>query len=131
MDKKDYYEVLGVSKDATDAEIKSAFRKLAKKYHPDVSTEENAAEKFKECQEAYAVLSDPDKRRQYDQFGHAAFSQGAGGTGGFSNFDFGDMSDIFEDLFGGMGGCGGFSGFTQSFSIKNTCWLPIPFCSSQ
>ena len=98
MDKKDYYEVLGVSKDATDAEIKSAFRKLAKKYHPDVSKEPDAAEKFKECQEAYAVLSDPDKRKQYDQFGHAAFQQGAGGAGGFGNFDFGDMSDIFEDL---------------------------------
>ena len=114
MEKRDYYEVLGVSKTATDAEIKSAFRKLAKKYHPDVSTEENAAEKFKECQEAYAVLSDPQKRKQYDQFGHAAFSGGAGGAGGFSNFDFGDMSDIFEDLFGGLGGFGGFSGFSSA-----------------
>ena len=119
MDKKDYYEVLGVSKTATDAEIKSAFRKLAKKYHPDVSTEENAAEKFKECQEAYAVLSDPEKRKQYDQFGHAAFENGAGGAG-FSNFDFGDMSDIFEDLFGGLGGgFGGFSGFTNSGSRRS------------
>lgn len=115
MNKKDYYEVLGVSKTATDAEIKSAFRKLAKKYHPDVSQEENAAEKFKECQEAYAVLSDPEKRKQYDQFGHAAFQGGgAGGAGGFSGFDFGDMSDIFEDLFGGMGGFGGFSGFSSA-----------------
>ena len=113
MEKRDYYEVLGVSKTATDSEIKSAFRKLAKKYHPDVSTEENAAEKFKECQEAYAVLSDPEKRKQYDQFGHAAFS-GANGAGGFSNFDFGDMSDIFEDLFGGLGGFSGFSGFGGS-----------------
>ena len=120
MDKKDYYEVLGVSKDATDAEIKSAFRKLAKKYHPDVSKEPDAAENFKECQEAYAVLSDPSKRKQYDQFGHAAFQQGAGGAGGFSNFDFGDMSDIFEDLFGGMGGFGGFSGFTQSGSRRSS-----------
>ena len=120
MDKKDYYEVLGVSKEATDAEIKSAFRKLAKKYHPDVSKEPDAAEKFKECQEAYAVLSDPSKRKQYDQFGHAAFQQGAGGAGGFSNFDFGDMSDIFEDLFGGMGGFGGFSGFTQSGSRRSS-----------
>ena len=94
MSKKDYYEVLGVSKNASDSEIKSAFRKMAKKYHPDVSKEPDAAEKFKECQEAYAVLSDPAKRKQYDQFGHAAFSGGAGGSGmgGFSsNFDFGDM----------------------------------------
>ena len=102
-DKKDYYEVLGVSKNATDAEIKSAFRKLAKKYHPDVSKEENAAEKFKEAQEAYAVLSDPEKRRQYDQFGHSAFTNANGGFSGFEGFDFGNVSDIFEDLFGGMG----------------------------
>jgi len=115
MNKKDYYEVLGVSKTATDSEIKSAFRKLAKKYHPDVSQEANAEEKFKECQEAYAVLSDPQKRKQYDQFGHAAFQGGgAGGAGGFSGFDFGDMSDIFEDLFGGMGGFGGFSSFNSA-----------------
>ena len=119
MNKRDYYEVLGVSKTATDAEIKSAFRKLAKKYHPDVSTEENAAEKFKECQEAYAVLSDPNKRKQYDQFGHAAFQGAQGGGGGFSNFDFGDMSDIFDDLFGGLGGgFGGFSGFTNTGSRR-------------
>lgn len=120
MDKKDYYDILGVSKNATDAEIKSAFRKLAKKYHPDVSKEENAAEKFKKCQEAYAVLSDPNKRRQYDQFGHAAFSGGAGGSGmgGFSsNFDFGDMSDIFDDILGGLGG---FGGFRQSNSRRSS-----------
>lgn len=103
MDKRDYYEVLGVDKNATEAEIKSAFRKLAKKYHPDVSKEENAAEKFKEAQEAYAVLSDPDKRRQYDQFGHSAFTNSNGGFSGFEGFDFGNVSDIFEDLFGGMG----------------------------
>lgn len=111
MDKRDYYEVLGVSKNATEAEIKSAFRKLAKKYHPDVSKEPDAAEKFKEAQEAYAVLSDEQKRKQYDQFGHAAFSQGGmGGAGGydFSGFDF---SDIFGDLFGqGFGG-----GFSSGF----------------
>ena len=101
--KKDYYEVLGVSKNATDDEIKSAFRKLAKKYHPDVSKEENAAEKFKEAQEAYAILSDPEKRRQYDQFGHSAFTNANGGFSGFEGFDFGNVSDIFEDLFGGMG----------------------------
>jgi molecular chaperone DnaJ len=79
MNKRDYYEVLGVDKSASEAEIKSAFRKLAKKYHPDVSKEPDAAEKFKEAQEAYAVLSDSSKRQQYDQFGHAAF-QGAGGA---------------------------------------------------
>lgn len=101
MNKKDYYEVLGVSKDASDAEIKSAFRKLAKKYHPDVSKEENAAEKFKEAQEAYAVLSDKEKRSQYDRFGHQAFSN-MGGAGGASGFDFSgfDFGDIFDDLFG-------------------------------
>ena len=120
MNKKDYYEVLGVSKNATDSEIKSAFRKLAKKYHPDVSKEPDAAEKFKECQEAYAVLSDPSKRQQYDQFGHAAFQGGAGGAGGYSNFDFGDMSDIFEDLFGGLGGFGGFSGFSSGGSRRSS-----------
>lgn len=103
MNKRDYYEVLGVSKDASEADIKSAFRKLAKKYHPDVSKEENAAEKFKEAQEAYTVLSDPAKRKQYDQFGHSAFNNGSGGFSGFEGFDFGNVSDIFEDLFGGMG----------------------------
>ncbi len=104
MNKRDYYEVLGVDKNASDADIKSAFRKLAKKYHPDVSKEENAAEKFKEAQEAYAVLSDPEKRKQYDQFGHSAFT-GANGAGfsGFDGFDFGNVSDIFEDIFEGMG----------------------------
>lgn len=114
--KRDYYEVLGVDKNATEVDIKSAFRKLAKKYHPDVSKEENAAEKFKEAQEAYAVLSDPEKRKQYDQFGHSAFNNngGAGGFSGFEGFDFGNMSDIFDDLFGGMG----FSGSSRSRSRK-------------
>lgn len=110
MNKKDYYEVLGVSKQADEKEIKSAFRKLAKKYHPDVSKEPDAAEKFKEAQEAYAVLSDPDKRAQYDKFGHAAFDQMNGGAGfDFSGFDF---SDIFTDLFGeSFGDRFGFSSF--------------------
>lgn len=103
MNKKDYYEVLGVDKNATQDEIKSAFRKLAKKYHPDVSKEENAAELFKEAQEAYAVLSDENKRKQYDQFGHSAFTNSSGGFSGFEGFNFTDMSDIFEDILGGMG----------------------------
>ena len=103
MNKRDYYEVLGVDKNASDADIKSAFRKLAKKYHPDVSKEENAAEKFKEAQEAYAVLSDPEKRKQYDEFGHSAFNNPNGGFSGFEGFDFGNVSDIFEDIFEGMG----------------------------
>ena len=106
MNKKDYYEVLGVSKDASDTEIKSAFRKLAKKYHPDVSKEPNAAEKFKEAQEAYAVLSDQQKRSQYDQFGHAAFDQNGGMGGGFSGFQDVDISDILHDIFGGGFGFG-------------------------
>lgn len=114
MDKKDYYEILGVSKTATDEEIKRAFRKLAKQYHPDVNKDPGAEEKFKEIGEAYSVLSDPQKRKQYDQFGHAAFQNG-GGAGGFSGFsaeDF-DFSSIFDDLFGGSFG-GGFSGFSGS-----------------
>jgi len=109
MEKRDYYEVLGVDKSADDKTIKSAFRKLAKKYHPDVNKEPDAAEKFKEAQEAYAVLSDPDKRKQYDQFGHAAFDGMNGGAGyDFSGFDFGDIfSEIFGSGFGGFGGFGG------------------------
>ena len=101
MEKRDYYEVLGVDKNATEAEIKSAFRKLAKKYHPDVSKESDAETKFKEAQEAYAVLSDENRRKQYDQFGHAAFDSN-GGMGGFSGFDASgfDFSDIFESIFG-------------------------------
>ena len=101
--KRDYYEVLGVDKNADDATLKKAYRALAKKYHPDMNPGDKEAEqKFKEASEAYAVLSDPDKRRQYDQFGHAAFEQGGGGAGGFDGFNFsGDMGDIFGDLFGG------------------------------
>ena len=103
--KRDYYEVLGVAKSAGDAEIKKAYRVLAKKYHPDMNPGDKEAEKkFKEASEAYAILSDPDKRRQYDQFGHAAFEGGGGGAGGFdfSGMDFGDIfGDIFGDFFGG------------------------------
>ena len=107
--KRDYYEVLGVSKDADDATLKKAYRKVAKKYHPDVNPGDAEAEKkFKEASEAYAILSDPDKRRQYDQFGHAAFEGGAGGAGGFGGFDFSgaDFSDIFGDIFGDLFGGG-------------------------
>ena len=105
-DKRDYYEVLGVDRNADDAEIKKAYRNLAKKYHPDMHPGDKEAEaKFKEASEAYAVLSDADKRRQYDQFGHSAFDGGAGGAG----FDFSgmDFSDIFSDLFGDFFGGGG------------------------
>ena len=113
--KRDYYDVLGVSKSATDAEIKSAFRKLAKKYHPDLNKDNpDAAEKFKEAQEAYEVLSDENKRKMYDQYGHAGVSGGAGFSGfsgfggGFDASDF-DFGDIFDNIFGG-----GFSSFTSS-----------------
>ena len=104
--KRDYYEVLGVSRDADDATLKKAYRQVAKKYHPDMNPGDAEAEKkFKEASEAYAVLSDADKRRQYDQFGHAAFEGGAGG-GGFGGFDFSgaDFSDIFGDIFGDLFG---------------------------
>ena len=106
--KRDYYEVLGVDKNADDATLKKAYRALAKKYHPDMNPGDKEAEqKFKEASEAYAVLSDPDKRRQYDQFGHAAFEQGGGGAGGFDGFNFsGDMGDIFGDIFGDLFGGG-------------------------
>ncbi len=108
-DKRDYYEVLGVDRNADDATLKKAYRQLAKKYHPDMNPGDKEAEaKFKEATEAYGVLSDPDKRRQYDQFGHAAFENGGGGAGGFGGFDFsGDMGDIFGDIFGDLFGGGG------------------------
>lgn len=105
--KRDYYEVLGISKTADDAEIKKAYRVLAKKYHPDMNPGDAEAEKkFKEASEAYAVLSDPEKRHQYDQFGHAAFE--GGGAGGFGGFDFNsaDFGDIFGDIFGDFFGGG-------------------------
>ena len=129
MAKRDYYDVLGVSKSATDSEIKSAFRKLAKKYHPDLNKEPDAAEKFKEVQEAYEVLSDEGKRKTYDQFGHAAFDNnmggGAGGNpygnyGGFSSSSFGfediDLGDILSGMFGG--GFGGRNKKAKNEKVK-------------
>ncbi len=106
--KRDYYEVLGVDRNADEETLKKAYRVLAKKYHPDMHPDDKEAEaKFKEASEAYAVLSDPEKRKQYDQFGHAAFDGGAGG-GGFGGFDFSgaDFSDIFGDIFGDFFGGG-------------------------
>ena len=104
--KRDYYEVLGIDKNADDAAIKKAYRALAKKYHPDMNPGDAEAEKkFKEASEAYAILSDPEKKRQYDQFGHAAFEGGAGGFGGF-DFNSADFSDIFGDIFGDFFGGG-------------------------
>ncbi|GIW29420.1 MAG: chaperone protein DnaJ 2 [Meiothermus sp.] len=111
---KDYYKILGVSKNATEDEIKKAFKKLARKYHPDVSKEPGAEEKFKEINEAYTVLSDPEKRSYYDTYGTAAGSAGwqgpppeQGGFGGFTG-NVGDFSDFFQQLFGSRGGFGGF-----------------------
>ena len=120
--KRDYYEVLGVSRDADDATLKKAYRQLAKKYHPDMNPGDAEAEKkFKEASEAYAVLSDPEKRRQYDQFGHAAFDGGAGaGAGGFGGFDFSgaDFSDIFGDIFGDFFGGGRRGGRANNGPMK-------------
>ena len=102
-DKRDYYETLGVSKSATESELKSAYRKLAKQYHPDANPGDEAAEaKFKELSEAYAVLSDGDKRAAYDQHGHAAFDSNGGGSGFYGNVNF-DMHDIFNSFFGDGG----------------------------
>ena len=113
-DKKDYYEVLGVDRGASEDEIKKAYRATAKKYHPDLHPGDAEAEaKFKEANEAYEVLSDKDKRARYDQFGHAGvdpnFGAGGGGGGAYSGGfgDFGDIGDIFSSIFGGGFGGGG------------------------
>ena len=111
-EKRDYYEVLGLQKDASDDEIKKAYRKLAKEYHPDLHPgDKTCEEKFKEIGEAYEVLSDPDKKAKYDQYGHAAFDPnagfGGGGFGGGGFGDFGDLGDILGNIFGGGFGFGG------------------------
>ncbi len=148
MAKRDYYEILGISKNASEAEIKSAYRKLARKHHPDVDKSAGAAEKFKEVSEAYQALSDVNKRKQYDQFGHAAFDRGAGAgnpfadgnpfggggwqtygwssTGGNPNvqFDFGGFEDPFE-LFAQI--FGGGSPFGQNIRRRPTYSLNISF----
>ena len=123
-EKRDYYEVLGIGKNATDAEIKSAYRKLAKKYHPDLNPgDKEAEEKFKEVNEANDVLSDPQKRQRYDQFGFAGVdpnyaAANGGGAGGFGGgFGGVDLGDIFGDIFGGGFG-GGFSGFGGGSSTR-------------
>ncbi len=106
---RDYYDVLGVPRSASQEEIKAAFRRLARKYHPDVSNEPDAEERFKEINEAYAVLSDPEKRAAYDRFGHAGVGRGVGGFGGAADFGVGDFADLFEEIFG-------FGGFGRAWS---------------
>ena len=119
--KRDYYEVLGVDKSADAETIKKAYRALAKKYHPDMNPGDKEAErKFKEASEAYAVLSDADKKRQYDQFGHAAF-EGGGGAGGF-DFNTMDFGDIFGDLFGDLFGGGRRSSASAEQSASKPGW---------
>ena len=124
-EKRDYYEVLGLQKGASDSDIKKAFRKMAMKYHPDKNSgDKEAEEKFKEVNEAYAVLSDPDKKNKYDRFGHAGVDPnagfGGGGGGGFGGFGgFEDIFDMFGGAFGGGGGFGGFGGFGGGRSRRN------------
>jgi molecular chaperone DnaJ len=124
LSQRDYYEVLGVSRDSGDAEIKSAYRKLALKFHPDRNKDEGAAERFKECAEAYAVLSDEEKRRRYDQFGHAGVQGASGHPGGPGGMNMEDIFSQFGDIFGGRGGglfenlFGGFSGASSGNAAR-------------
>jgi|SRR5690606_15331491 len=111
MAKRDYYEILGVNKNASEADIKKAYRKKAIEHHPDKNPDDKGAEaKFKEAAEAYEVLSNADKKAKYDQFGHQAFDGGGGFNGGNMNMD--DIFSQFGDIFGGAFGGGGFSGFS-------------------
>ena len=114
--KRDYYEVLGVARSASDDDIKKAFRRLARQYHPDVNKEKDAEARFKEVNEAYEVLSDPQKRQMYDQFGHAGANMGAGA--GFENFGFGGFSDIFQTFFGGQTAGGGRRGPQRGSDLR-------------
>ena len=128
--KRDYYEVLGVDRSADEAAIKKAYRVLAKKYHPDANPGDKEAEKkFKEASEAYAVLSDPEKRKQYDQFGHAAFD-GSAGAGGF-DFNNMDMGDIFGDIFGDFFGGGPMKGANVRASVRITFDEAISGCEKE
>jgi molecular chaperone DnaJ len=114
--KRDYYEVLGVARNASDDDIKKAFRRLARQYHPDVNRDKDAEARFKEVNEAYEVLSDPQKRQMYDQFGHASANMGAGA--GFENFGFGGFSDIFQTFFGGQSGGGSHRGPQRGSDLR-------------
>ena len=121
-DKRDYYEVLGISKTATPDEIKKAYRQMAKKYHPEANPGDKDAEaKFKEAAEAYGILSDPEKKKLYDQYGHAAFEAGGAGAGGFNyqNMDMNDIFSSFGDIFGDLFGGGGFGGFGGGRSSRS------------
>ena len=125
MAKRDYYEVLGADRGASDGDLKKAYRRLAMKYHPDRNPDDaDAEEKFKEASEAYEVLSDAQKRQAYDQHGHAAFEQGGMG-GGFAGGDFGDIfSDVFGDIFGGGRG-GGRSQVQRGSDLRYTLELTL------
>ena len=127
MSKRDFYEVLGVSREASDAEIKKAYRRLAMKHHPDRNPDNAESEvAFKEAKEAYEILSDPQKRPAYDQFGHAGVDQSAGRAGGFNSGEFGDMfGDVFGDIFGGGRGGGGRSNVYRGSDLRYVLSLDL------